>query len=216
MRNQMTQGRVRQWWKGALAFVLLALPLYYISTYRVTKNFHEVEPGRFYRSAQLDGKEMAEIVEDYKIQTVISLRGRPENFSWMDEQEKVLKDKGVKFIHFWWTSNYLPNVDEFRGFIDALRKEKYPILIHCRSGADRTGEASAIYAMDFMGESKQEALEKHLSWSFWHIDWLRPAKKALVRAYNGYDWAMKDYNPCTIENGKYAEPGACKVTSAEK
>lgn len=190
-------------------FFVFVGALWYVSTFRVTKNFHEVDPGKFYRSAQLSGPEMAEYVDKYKIQTVISLRGKPDNLSWMKEQEAVLKEKNVRFLYFWWTSNYLPNPDEFRGFLHALRTEKYPILIHCRSGADRTSEASAIYAMDFMNVPKDRAIEENISWDFWHIDWLRPAKKALVRAYESYDWAMQTYDPCAIESGKYAEPGVC-------
>jgi protein tyrosine phosphatase (PTP) superfamily phosphohydrolase (DUF442 family) len=192
-----------------ILFLVFSVGVFYISTYRVTANIHEVDPGRFYRSAQLNGEELRKFVEEKKIRTVISLRGKPENFSWMQQQEEVLKQANVRFKWFWWTSNYLPHRDELVAFLEALRTEEYPILIHCRSGADRTGEAAAIYAMDFMGEPREVAVHKHLSWSFWHIDWMRPAKKHLVQIYQGYEWAKNQYDPCTPENLAFTEKGQC-------
>jgi hypothetical protein len=42
--------------------------------------------------------------------------------------------------------------------IDALDRCKYPLLIHCKAGADRTGLASAVYLMMHRGEPPQKAL----------------------------------------------------------
>ena len=42
----------------------------------------------------------------------------------------------------------------FRVLLDDSRK---PILIHCKGGSDRTGIISALYAVEFLGASKQEA-----------------------------------------------------------
>ncbi len=200
---------VKIWVAAGVFLASMGTTLYYISTFRVTKNFHVVDPGKFYRSAQLSGPELERLVDELGIKTVISLRGKPDNLSWMKQQEEVLKRKQVRFQWFWWTSNYLPDRLEFIAYLDAVRSAEYPILIHCRSGADRTGEAAAIYAIDQMGVPKQRAIDEQLSWNFWHIDWLRPAKKELVKMYQGYQWARSEYDPCKPELRKFSEPGHC-------
>ena len=45
-------------------------------------NFHEVDAGRFYRSAQLPPTILDEVIQDYGIRTVINLRGRSPHKEW--------------------------------------------------------------------------------------------------------------------------------------
>jgi hypothetical protein len=52
--------------------------------------------------------------------------------------------------------------------IDFLERCDYPLLIHCKSGADRTGLASALYLMVRRGESPERALGA-FSLEFGHI-----------------------------------------------
>src|SRR6185369_11290845 len=94
----------------------------------------------------------------YGIKTVISLRGAPKNSYWYPQEVKVLEEEQVKFLHFGWTSDYFPHNDDLQGYIKALQQEQYPILVHCKTGADRTGEASAIYAMEYMHQPKEQAI----------------------------------------------------------
>ena len=190
-------------------FLIFAAFVYRTSVVRLTKNFHEVDPGRFYRSAQLDPAELEEAIDRYGIKTVISLRGAPKNSYWYPGQVEVLERKKVKFLAVGWTSDYFPHADDLKTFIKALKEEQYPILVHCRTGADRTGEATAIYAIDYMNIPKDEAIAKYLSFTYWHVPLFHPAKIEFVRRYQGYDWAMNVYSPCATENKQWAEPGQC-------
>ncbi len=52
--------------------------------------------------------------------------------------------------------------------IDVLEQCPYPLLIHCKSGADRTGLASALYRMVERGEPPERA-ETNFSYRFGHI-----------------------------------------------
>ena len=71
-----------------------------------------------------------------------------------------------------------------------------PILIHCRAGADRTGEASAIYLMEYMDASREEALAA-LSFDYWHVEMFKPAKRYFIReVWQGERWARDVYEPC--------------------
>ena len=46
---------------------------------------------------------------------------------------------------------------ELLRLIDVLERCPYPLLIHCKSGADRTGLASALYLMLQRGETPERA-----------------------------------------------------------
>lgn len=58
--------------------------------------------------------------------------------------------------------------DEARQLATLLRDAPKPLLIHCRSGSDRTGLASAIY-LNQVANIDQETAERQLSLRFGHI-----------------------------------------------
>jgi protein tyrosine/serine phosphatase len=199
----------RRWLIGLALFLAFAGYIYRTSVFRISKNFVEVDPGKFYRSAQLAPDELAEVIDKYGIKTVISLRGAPENSYWVPDQIRILKEKNVQFLPLSWTSHFFPEDEEFRKYILALKTAERPILVHCRTGADRTGEASAIYAMEFMGVPKAQAIAEQLSFKNYHVRFLHPAKAHLVEIYQGMDWALSSYHRCSPENKAWAEPGHC-------
>lgn len=204
--------KLRLIWKTIVFVGLTALLLWLwqSSMVRLTKNFYEIDPGKFYRSAQLSPGELKEAIHKYGIKTVISLRGAPENSYWVKPQVKALEEENVKFYSFGWTSDYFPDTEEFKNYLKTLKTADYPILVHCRTGADRTGEATAMYAIDFMHMPKDEAIEKYLNWHYWHFEMFHPAKKEFVRKYPGIDQALQSYDACSPENKQWAHPGRCQ------
>lgn len=201
--------RKSRWWLWLGLTVPLVGYLWYTSVVRISKNFVEVDPGKFYRSAQLSPTELQEVIDKYKIKTVISLRGAPQNSYWVPDEIRVLAENKVKFLPLSWTSHFFPENEELRKYIIALKETERPILIHCRTGADRTGEAAAIYAMEFMAVPKELAIKQQLSpWNY-HFESLHPAKVEFIKRYQGMDWALKQYDRCAPENLDFAEPGHC-------
>lgn len=192
-----------------VAFTAALLWLWQASLTRISKNFHEVDPGRFYRSAQLTPKELEDVVQKYGIKTVISLRGAPDNSYWVEGQRKVLEKHNVKFHSFAWTLDYFPEASEFKGYLQALKSAEFPVLIHCRSGADRTGEATALYAIDFMNMPKLDALDRYLHIRYWHVKAFHPTKTEFIKRYPGIDEAIANYDHCSPENRAFARPGRC-------
>lgn len=192
-----------------VALTAFVLWVWQSSIVRLSKNFYEVDPGKFYRSAQLSPKELEEVVKRYGIKTVISLRGAPENSYWVPGQRQVLEKNNVKFYHFSWTTDYFPKTQEFKAYLQILRNGEFPVLVHCRTGADRTGEATAMYAIDFMKIPKEEAIDRYLNFKYWHLQALHPAKAEFVRRYPGIEQALATYNLCAPENAGFVEPGRC-------
>jgi len=105
----------------------------------------------------------------------------------------------VKLISLDMSSREIPDKDTLRRLIEVFHTAQKPILIHDLSGADRAGEASALYELVVMHKPKSEAL-KMLNWRFHHFDYFRPAKRYFIELFQSEEWALNEYDPCS---GKY-------------
>jgi protein tyrosine/serine phosphatase len=166
----------------------------YTSYFRITQNFYEVDPGKFYRSAQMTPDELDDVIHRYGIKTVISLRGAPESSGWYKPEIETLKKNGVDFRAYWLSTDAFPNYEELGDLLRDLKYAKRPILIHCKAGADRTGMVAALYTFEVMHETKSKALEQ-LGFKYWHVKFLNPAMDAFLEKYEGPRW-VENYDPC--------------------
>lgn len=148
---------MRKWISGLITFLFLTGVVAYTSIFRISQNFSEVDPGRFYRSAQLTPRELEELSEKYGIKTVISLRGIPQSVFGLEPEQETLERLGIGFHKFDLSTDHFPSKSDLIQILALLRNAPKPILIHCRSGADRTGMVTALYQIEQMGISKEEA-----------------------------------------------------------
>lgn len=157
-------------------------------------NFGVVEKHKLYRSAQLTPVELHKVIRDHKIKTVINLMGKQKHKLWWKFEHATARHAGAQ-------------VHDLKLFVDALPPQKTlarllhlydsaskPILIHCRDGADRTGEAAAIWRLHMQGASIREAL-KELSLRYCHFAPMHPAKRFFIQQWRGTRWALKEYSP---------------------
>jgi hypothetical protein len=109
----------------------------------------------------------------------------------------------------------LPHRKDLIRLLDAFKNSPRPILLHCQAGVDRTGEASAIYEMLYMGKSKKEALEM-LSLKFGYLESNEPAKIYFIRdVWQGETWAREQYFPCSGQYHFYdIKSSECKEETA--
>ncbi|HMP61107.1 MAG TPA: tyrosine-protein phosphatase [Gemmatales bacterium] len=110
-------------------------------------NFATVVPGRVYRSAQLSPTQMREAVRRFGIRTVINLRGCCPQEGWYAKEAGTLRELGVAQVDVNFSSSMPPPVPELHKLVTALAEVEYPVLIHCRRGADRTSFAAACAAL---------------------------------------------------------------------
>jgi hypothetical protein len=149
----------RRLWKTAAA-VLLAVAISLCWTFRrpwFQGNFGVVEPGRVVRSAQPTGP-LASWVRGFRINSILNLRGgNPANW-WYDAEVRSARESAISYYDWPMSATRRPSRRELLVLIDFFERCDYPLLIHCKSGADRTGLASAIYLMVRRGESSERAL----------------------------------------------------------
>ncbi|HSW47317.1 MAG TPA: dual specificity protein phosphatase family protein [Phycisphaerae bacterium] len=145
-------------------------------------NFHVLDPGRAYRSAQPDNAGLREAVARLKLKTVINLRGPNPGKPWYDVERAVCEELGITLIDLPTSASRLPSADLLDDLLTALRTAETPFLLHCESGADRTGAAAALYRIVVLGHDKSDAMAK-LSPFMLHFRYFTPCPGTLVELF---------------------------------
>ena len=139
-------------------FVFLVVTVAGFVLWRVAiHNEGTVVPGTLYRSAQLDAKALKQEIATNHIRTVINLRGANTNHPWYDDELAVCRQLGVDHVDVQWSAQHLPPPDQMEALLRAFRDAPRPILLHCRSGSDRTGLAAGVFLIDQEHEPWKEA-----------------------------------------------------------
>jgi len=171
---QAGRGRcLRRLLLAALVAILLVVAL---EGWRVLlgSNFHEVLPGKVYRSAQPTPDELHEVIATYGIRTVVNLRGCCSAFSWYLDECRVTHKNDVAQEDICLSAGRLPSVSELRRFALVLDHAEYPLLLHCRRGADRTGLAAAVVLL-WHEEIDVDTACRQLGLRYGHVPIGRPA-----------------------------------------
>jgi protein tyrosine phosphatase (PTP) superfamily phosphohydrolase (DUF442 family) len=169
-------------------------------------NFHTVKDEVMYRSAQPSGTDLRRVVAGYGIKSVINLRGAQPDKDWYDDEVEVSRELGLEQVDISMSAARLPHREDLIRLLDAFNGLPRPILVHCKAGADRTGEAVALFALDHLKWSKRKAAGQ-LHPYFGHVPDLYPAKTYFVReVYKGEEWVRESYYPCR-QNYKYYDKG---------
>ncbi|HEX8950177.1 MAG TPA: dual specificity protein phosphatase family protein [Dissulfurispiraceae bacterium] len=156
---------------GYLAVFLSAFFIYavfYIFFVREQGNFRAVTESEAYRSAQLGRSEFIYFIKKYRIRSVINLRGEHPNRAWYREELKACRELGVNHYDVFLSASSEPSPIDQKKLLEAFKDAPRPVLMHCRSGADRAGLASAMWKVLIDKEPKTEA-EKQLSIFFGHL-----------------------------------------------
>lgn len=127
----------------------------------IAPNFGVVVEGQLYRSGQPASGALASIMNLYKIATIINLRGEDEdNDEWQEAARlgyhientpdtiAVSRQVGMHYMHIPLPGFHNASVADIRRIMGiVLDKFYWPVLVHCRRGADRTGTVVACYRL---------------------------------------------------------------------
>lgn len=174
---------------GLGAAVLLVLAGAYLGVLQLTGNFHEVIPGRFYRSAQLSPEALGNYIHQYGIRTVINLRGENEDSDWYRNEAQAVQAHGVSLVNFRMSAKRQLTVEQSRELVDIMRAAEGPILVHCQGGADRTGLASVMYLQQIAGVDEETA-ELQLSPLYGHINLFFLSTYAMDDTWEAFEKAI--------------------------
>ena len=99
--------------------------------------------------------------------TVLSLRGGPNLPPSLFEAESCAQ-LGLTFRSIGLSARKAPRKEALIELLEAFETLERPLLMHCKSGADRTGLAAALFLMIYQGKSIDEVKEQ-LSFKYLHI-----------------------------------------------
>ena len=170
----------------------------YLNKYQITPNFWRAAqptPGQI-RAMSLQG-----------IKTIINLRGGREHGSWPLEKETCFECR-ITLMEFVLRSRGAPDRQallDLPAFFDSLT---YPVLVHCKSGADRAGLMSALFMLVNERKTAAEAA-KQLSYRYGHFRFAKTgildafvedyAKNGEAKGIHFMDWVKNYYDPAALE-----------------
>jgi protein tyrosine phosphatase (PTP) superfamily phosphohydrolase (DUF442 family) len=146
--------------------------------------------------------------------SVVSLRaGRA--FGSLPLELDACQAAGLAWHNLVIRSRGLPSREEFRAIAEFFRTVERPVLFHCKSGADRTGFAAALWLMLREGRPAAQA-KRQLALGYGHV---RLSKTGVLDAFfDAYerdtrntpmslaDWVETRYDPARILAGFRATP----------
>ena len=144
-------------------------------------NFHAVEAGVVYRSAQMSGAHLREVIATQHIRAVLNLRGPNPGQGWYDDEVAAARDAGVRHIDIALSARHELSAQQLNDVRRALADGPKPLLIHCNGGSDRTGLVSALYLLS-RGASPAAA-DEQLALRYGHFPWLGVKSVAMDRTF---------------------------------
>jgi uncharacterized protein (TIGR01244 family) len=160
-RSASPPARQKRWW--LLPSLLLAVPLLCLVGWWIhwlmTGRQYIVEPGEFYRSAQMPPEDLVDFCRRHDIRTVVNLRAYEPGDPTGIRERAALEAAGIRYVPL--PSRQVPTPDLVQRFLDLLDQPgSRPILVHCEHGVGRTGVFTAIYRMEVQGWSNEDALRE--------------------------------------------------------
>ena len=112
------------------------------------------------------------------VRTIVNLRGpRYCGGYWLEQ--RACERHGVQLVDYQVRSRAAPTREEVRGAAELFQHVEHPILMHCKSGADRAGLMSVLYLILHKQRPVEEA-KRQLAVRFGHF---RQADTGILDAF---------------------------------
>lgn len=183
-------------------------------------NRHVID-GRAQRAAQPAPHQIAALARQ-GIRTIVNLRGDRLCGSYWLEQA-ACKRHGITLVNCQVRSRAAPSREELRSARDMFEMIEYPMLMHCKSGADRAGLMSVLYAHLKQGQPIAEA-KQQLSWRYGHF---RQADTGVLDAFferyladtaakpmSFFEWVETVYDPDELKRTFVAKGWANRIINS--
>ncbi|MEL6683315.1 MAG: tyrosine-protein phosphatase [Pseudomonadota bacterium] len=151
-------------------------------------NFAEIVPG-VYRSNHPHHDRFVSYAE-MGVKAVLNLRGVAQQSHYLFEQESC-ETLGLELVTVHLAARSFPKQERLTALLNAFESLPRPFMIHCKSGADRTGLAAALYLLHFH-DVADEVARAELSFKYLHI---RKTKTGVL------DYVLESYLAARAERG---------------
>lgn len=160
---------------------------------------------RIWRSAQPSPRDIARLGRQ-GLKTIVNLRGGRSHGAWQLEKDAAER-LGIDIVDLVLRSREAPDRQTLLGLPAFFARLQYPVLAHCKSGADRAGLFAALYLLVVEGASARRALQE-LTLLKGHFRYAQTGiLDAFIEAYaeegekqgkSFLDWVREDYDPARL------------------
>jgi protein tyrosine phosphatase (PTP) superfamily phosphohydrolase (DUF442 family) len=160
----LNQGKYWRFVVGTIILSVFFFITFYVKHVYTDCRFSSVDDGLLYKSGFMPADTLKRFVTKYRIKTVIDLRKPgtgdplcPENWEEIESEREILKQLGVIHAHI--PSKQVPEPETLERFFQVMdNPESYPVLLHCYHGRGRAELFAALYRIEYLGWSVQDAL----------------------------------------------------------
>lgn len=133
-------------------------------------NVHELDPGVVVRSAEPSAERLADLQHRYGIRTVLNLRGENKGSGWYDEEVKASGELGLQHLDVALSAEREMSPRQIDDVLAMIERAPKPVLVHCKSGSDRTGLISAAWL--YAHGAPADVADRQLALRYGHFPWL--------------------------------------------
>lgn len=130
------------------------------------RNLHQIS-NELWRANQPQPHHLRSMISEIGLKTLVNLRGPSKKGYYLLEKE-TCQSLGIKLVDFKVFSREVPSPAQILAARDLFNEIEYPAVIHCKSGADRTGIMAALYLILRL-QQPVDVAAKQLSIKYLHI-----------------------------------------------
>ncbi len=168
-------------------------------------NQHHIGGG-MYRANQPSPERIAQLAKD-GFKTILNVRGESDKGYYVLEKQ-ACEQHGITLVDLRMYSRDTPKKEKIHALKRAFETMEYPVLMHCKSGADRTGITGVLYKHFHLGVPIEDAVEQ-LKFKYLHVkagktgmldfffdDYIEYTKTG---ALSFLDWIDEIYDPADVK-----------------
>jgi protein tyrosine phosphatase (PTP) superfamily phosphohydrolase (DUF442 family) len=183
MRLPLPRTRRGRWTTLALVLVVLggAWAWWYFDSRWPWYHFRTIIPGALYRAGQPDADDVATAAERYGVKTIVNLRA--ERGPFLETERAAAERLGLRWVDVPVPMGKPPSleqVEQLLGIYDDPARR--PLLFHCEYGSVRSAAVEALFRVEALGETAEQALERTRTFSQ-NLEKKYPEIPAFVRSY---------------------------------
>ena len=132
-------------------------------------NWGTVVPGKIFRSATVSRYLIRRKLVDNRIGVIVFLSRDTGGDADLTAERRAADDLGIQFLNFPMNGDGVAKPEQYTAALTAVCQAKdagKPVLIHCHSGAQRTGGVVAMYRLLIEGKSPPEAYSELVHYGF--------------------------------------------------
>jgi protein tyrosine phosphatase (PTP) superfamily phosphohydrolase (DUF442 family) len=149
--------RLRIWILRPLLAVMAALGGLASWMFLISDNFGAVEPGRVYRSGQMNGQALGVKLREHRVRTVLNLRGSHPELAWYRDERAATLEAGATQVDIPLSSCEWMSKAQARALLEVLETAERPLLVHCFHGSERTSMVAAFAVLLGPGSTLADA-----------------------------------------------------------